>query len=119
MQHASSLPSFQWAPSIILRAVSVASQSIAPDSCLRDMQDYFLLSEMEAQERQHKEPEMGWQTSARLTSLASHQFSRPGSERRSTMDSQVSESLLSSEYPQACPSCWKCNPSMIQHGCTG
>ncbi|CAK0743492.1 hypothetical protein CVIRNUC_001474 [Coccomyxa viridis] len=64
-------------------------------------QDYFLLSEMEAQERQHKEPEMGWQTSARLTSLASHQFSRPGSERRSTMDSQVSESLLGSEYPQS------------------
>ena len=69
------------------------------------MQDYFLLSEMEAQERQHKKPEMGWQTSARLNSLASNQFSRPGSERRSTMDSQVSESLLGSEWPQACPSC--------------
>ena len=105
----------QCAPSIMLRAVYVASQDIAPESCMRGMQDYFLLSEMEAQERQHKEPEMGWQTSARLTSLASHQFSRPGSERRSTMDSQVSESLLGSEYPQAGPSCWPYNPFMLQH----
>ena len=65
------------------------------------VQDYFILSEMEAQEAHHKEPEMGWQTTARLQSLASNQFSRPNSERRGTMDSQMSESLLgTSEFPQ-------------------
>ncbi len=64
-------------------------------------QDYFILSEMEELEAQGKEPEMGWQTSMRLSSLASNQFSRAGSERRATMDSQASESLLSSsDFPQ-------------------
>ena len=33
-------------------------------------QDYFILSEMEAREAQHKEADMGWQTSMRLSSLA-------------------------------------------------
>ena len=66
-----------------------------------DAQDYFILSEMEALEAQGKEPEMGWQTSMRMSSLASNQFSHAGSERRATMDSQASESLLgSSDFPQ-------------------
>lgn len=66
-------------------------------------QDYFILSEMEAREAQHKEADMGWQTSMRLSSLASNQFSRPGSERRATMDSHMSESLLGSDHPQVRP----------------
>ena len=65
------------------------------------VQDYFILSEMEAQEAHHKQPEVGWQTAVRMSSLASNQFSRPGSERRATMDSQMSESLLgTSDFPQ-------------------
>lgn len=71
------------------------------DEVTAHVQDYFILSEMEAREAHHKQPEIGWQTSVRLSSLASNQFSRHDSERRTTMDSQVSESLLgTSDFPQ-------------------
>ena len=86
-------------------AVVLVSSSRRQDSnnMAEYVQDYFILSEMEAREAHHKQPEMGWQTSMRMSSLASNQFSRPGSERCPTMDTQMSESLLgTSEFPQVC-----------------
>ena len=83
------------------RSLALSPLTHGNDELAACVQDYFILSEMEAQEARHKEPEMGWQTTARLQSLASNQFSRPDSERRGTMDSQMSESLLgTSDFPQ-------------------
>ena len=113
-QSATALSPYLCQSSFTLRAHKVStpqtpaflSAALSPLTCADDelddrVQDYFILSEMEAQEAHHKQPEMGWQTTARLQSLASNQFSRPDSERRGTMDSQMSESLLgTSDFPQ-------------------
>ncbi len=56
-------------------------------------QDYFILSEMEADEASGKDPELGWQASQRLSALRSSASGRLASARITT-DSQMEQSLL-------------------------